>query len=298
MQKFGKLIIGLFIAVDILLFIWLLVHGNTVTLLQPQGIIADKQRTLILTAISLMMFVGIPIVATTFFVANKYREENNKKYTPDWDRSTILSLRFLIPIITVLILSVMGWNAAHALDPHRALISSKQPITIQVVALNWKWLFIYPAQNIATVNFVEFPVNTPVNFELTSNGLMNSFWIPQLGGQMYAMAGMVNPLHLMASSTGDFDGSAAEINGKGFSDMRFVARSSTQNGFDSWVTSVKQTNNILNKNTYEKLAAPSEHTPVTYYSSVENGLYYSVITKYLPAAGANSQMTNHQAPGY
>jgi cytochrome o ubiquinol oxidase subunit 2 len=151
------------------------------------------------------------------------------------------------------------------------------------VALQWKWLFIYPEQNIATVNFVEFPNSTPVNFQLTADAPMNSFWIPELGGQMYAMPGMSTQLHLMADRPGEFNGSAAEISGKGFSGMKFIAKATSQKDFDTWVKSVKQSSNMIDLSKYNKLAEPSENNPVITYASVEKDLYNSIIMKFMPA---------------
>ncbi len=144
-----------------------------------------------------------------------------------------------VPIILIASLSVLNWKSTHELDPYQPIASNAPPLTVEVVALDWKFLFIYPQQNIATVNFIEFPVNTPLNFQLTADAPMSSFWIPQLGSQIYAMPAMSTQLHLIANSTGDFRGMDTEINGAGFSGMKFAARSVSQTDFNAWVASVK-----------------------------------------------------------
>jgi cytochrome o ubiquinol oxidase subunit 2 len=150
-----------------------------------------------------------------------------------------------------------------------------------VVALQWRWLFIYPAQGIATINYLELPSNTPVNFQLTADAPMNSFWIPQLGGQMYAMPGMSTQLHLEASNPGQFNGSAAEINGAGFAGMKFQVVAAASSDFDNWVAAVKNGPNHLDQAEYQRLARPSEDSAVAYYSAVPFDLYNSVIIKYM-----------------
>src|SRR4051812_24841774 len=183
----------------------------TFAVLQPKGIISQQQKSLLITATLLMLVVAIPVYFLLFFIVFKYRaEKENQNYSPNLDSKWGAALIWAIPGSVIFILAIINWKSTHALDPYKPIASSKPPITIQVVALQWKWLFIHPQQNIATVNFIEFPQNTPVSFELTADAPMNSFWIPQLGGQMYAMAGMKTQLHLMANQTGDFNGSDAE----------------------------------------------------------------------------------------
>src|SRR5579885_1200660 len=235
--------IGALVAIFALLltlFILLAKNGN-LQLLNPQGYIADKQSQLLNGAIILAMCIGFPVVGLTFFTVFTYREGNKKaKYTPGWESGKKLTLIWWsILTVIVIFLAVITWKTAHELDPYKPITSSVKSITVQVVALRWKWLFLYPQQQIATVNFLEIPVNTPVNFQLTAdNAPMNSFWIPSLGGQIYAMAGMVTQLHLMAKTLGDFPGGAAEISGKGFSGMDFTVRSTTQTNFTTWVDTV------------------------------------------------------------
>jgi len=255
-------------------------------LFNSKGLVAVKERDLIITAVALMLALVLPVVAATFFIAYKFRASNNKsQYAPNWDHNLIFSvIWWMLPLLVILFIATLTWKSTHELDPAKPLVSSVPPLTIQVVALQWKWLFIYPEQNIATVNFVEFPQNTPVHFKLTADAPMNSFWIPQLGGQMYAMAGMETNLNLMAQEPGEFPGSAAEINGRGFSGMRFVAKSVSSADFNTWVQSVKQSPSALTADEYNKLAVPSESDGRSFYSSVGNNLYNQIIMKFMPPA--------------
>ena len=155
---------------------------------------------------------------------------------------------------------------------------------IQVVALQWKWLFIYPEEGIATVNFIQFPVDTPVNFEITADAPMNSFWIPQLGGMIYAMPAMRSKLHLIANEMGDFRGVSANLSGTGFAGMTFVAKSSSQADFEEWVHSVRHSNRTLTSESYNQLAMPSQNNPVASYVLLDNNLFEEILMKYMPPA--------------
>jgi cytochrome o ubiquinol oxidase subunit 2 len=285
-------LIGLAIAVFIILAGWYL-HSTDIAVLNPKGPVARKEFDLFITGLLLSLIVVVPVFTLLFTFAWKYRESNTKaKYSPDLDHSRIAeTIWWVVPSILILIISILTWNSSHQLDPYRKLASTKPQMTIQVVALDWKWLFIYPDQRIATVNFVQFPNNTPVNFEITADAPMNSFWIPQLGGQIYAMPGMATDLHLMATQNGIFNGSSANISGTGFAGMAFKAKSSSQADFGSWVKSVKSSRSHLSMDTYSKLAEPSQYNPVTYYSSAPSDLYDKVIMKYMPVAGSMSGMS-------
>lgn len=271
------------LVLDAVLVIWLLTHGSTFAVLEPKGMIAMKERGLMITAVLLMLLVVIPVFILALYIPWKYRAGNTKAhYAPDWDHdSKLQAFWWGFPTVVITILAVITWTNTHTLDPHQALASTTKPITIQVVALQWKWLFIYPEQGIATVNVVAFPEKTPVNFELTAADTpMNSFWIPQLGGQMYAMSGMVIKLPLMADAPGEFRGSNAEISGQGFAGMTFTAKSLSQNDFDTWVASVKQSPQSLNHDGFTTLSKPSENNLPTYYSSTEDNLYTTILMKY------------------
>ena len=179
-------------------------------------------------------------------------------------------------------MAFVTWNAAHELDPYKPIENGKTPLTIQVVAIDWKWLFIYPEQGIATVNFVEFPAQTPIRFELSADGSpMNSFWIPELSGQIYSMAGMATVIHMMADGPGVYPGRAAEINGKGLADMTFTAKSVWQSDFDDWVALVKRSPLKLTGPVYNELVKPSLNHPIQLYSDVESDLFNKIVMKYM-----------------
>jgi cytochrome o ubiquinol oxidase subunit 2 len=236
----------------------------------------------------------VPVFALTFYIAWKYRASNKKaRYTPDWDHHTgIEALWWAIPLALITILSVITYKTSHELDPFRPIASDKKPLTVQVVALQWKWLFIYPEQNIASVNFVQFPEDRPVNFQITSDAPMNSFWIPQLGGQMYAMSGMNTKLHLIADEPGTFRGSSANISGEGFSDMVFSAKATSEAEFDEWVREVKEDTDYLDMSAYGELAEPDIPKEVLYYGSVERSLYDKVVDSYMPHSRGHDE-THH-----
>ena len=267
------------------LFIFLATRG-TLAILSPAGTIATQQRTLLITATLLLSVIVVPVLALTFFIAWKYREGNTAaKYTPDWaDNLTLETIWWGIPCIIIGILAVMTWTSSHQLDPFKPLNSSIKPITIQVIALQWKWLFIYPDQNIASVNFFQFPAGTPVNFQITSDAPMNSFWIPQLGGQVYAMTGMTTQLHLMADKPGSYKGASANLSGQGFAGMKFTAQSSSQQDFDQWVRTIKKNSSVLSSNTYQQLAKPSEDNPVSSYILTDKNLYTNTVMKFMSSS--------------
>lgn len=269
-----------------------LLHGHDIAVLNPRGLIAFKERSLMITATLLMLIVVIPVFILTFVISWRYRAGNTKaKYAPDWDHHRVLEFTWwAVPTAIIVGLAVITWQSSHELDPYKPLASDKKPITIQVVALQWKWLFIYPEQHIASVNMVEFPEGTPVNFEITSDAPMNSFWIPQLGGQIYAMSGMTTHLHLMADSPGSFDGSSANLSGAGFAGMKFTAKSVPRAEFDVWAKSVERSPRHLDHGVYQALAKPSQNNPPSYYSSVTEGLYDDVVMNYMtPMPGMVTQ---------
>ena len=275
----------------------LLLNGCKAVILNPHGMVASNEKRLIIIATSLMLVVVIPVFIMTIGFAWKYRESNTKaKYTPNWSHSTLLEIIWwAIPCVIIAILATITWDTTHELDPYKPLNVAAKPITIEVVALDWKWLFIYPEQNIATVNFIQFPAHVPINFKITSDAPMNSFMIPALGGQIYAMAGMQTQLHLIADAEGTYNGMSVSFSGAGFSDMKFLAKASSLDEFNQWVATVKQSPQQLNQETYDVLAKPSEKNQVEYYSSVTNKLYDNLIMKFMmpmPAGQSADHMQN------
>jgi cytochrome o ubiquinol oxidase subunit 2 len=269
--------------VDLGLFIRRLLLGKNVTLFNPKGLIAHQQHSLMVFTLTMLFAIAIPTLFTLFFIAWKYRESNTKaKHDPEprYRKSLDLGI-WAVPTLIMLVLVGVMAPATHRLAPQKVIAADSKPLTIQVISLRWKWLFIYPEQQIASVNFVQLPVNIPVTFEMTADETpMSSFWIPNLGGQLYTMTSHVNRLNLMADTPGDYTGSSAELNGTGFAGMKFTARASTLEAFDSWVQSIKQTPAGLDAQTYKQLLTPSEYVPAVFYSSFDPNLYASVISKY------------------
>jgi cytochrome o ubiquinol oxidase subunit II len=289
--------IGLIVAIIITVItatVWYL-HGTNIQVLNPKGPVALKERNLIYLALLLSLIVVIPVYALTIIFAVKYRETNTKAvYSPDLAGNRLAeTIWWIIPTIIISILGVVAWNSSHQLDPYKPLVSSNQPLTIQVIALQWKWLFIYPEQNIGSVNIVQFPSNVPINFQITADAPMNSFWIPQLGGQIYAMPGMSTQLHLLASSNGTFNGSSANISGAGFAGMTFLARSTSPADFKNWVNTIKRTGGQLAAKQYTQLRKPSQNNVPRYYASTEHGLYYAVVARYLSAVNQQNNSYNY-----
>lgn len=275
-------LILVFMALGLLGFM-LFQNLDGLSILNPQGEVADKQRSLIYFTVALSLIVVLPVFFMTFWFPWKYREGNSKaKYTPDWDHHPVAeTIWWGVPLVIISILAVVTYQSSHALDPFKAIPSTKQPLTIQVVALDWKWLFIYPEQQIASVNYVKFPQKTPIKFEITADAPMNSFWIPQLGSQIYAMSGMSTHLNLMADHTGVYRGSSANISGRGFAGMHFDAVSSNDEEFNNWVVAVKASRNPLTTQEYSRLASPSQNNPPTHYSIVDQHLYDTIVMKYM-----------------
>lgn len=267
-----------------------LAWGHNIQVLNPKGTIGDQQRNLMVIAIGMMLLVVIPVFIMTFTIAWKYRAGNERaKYDPNWDHSrTAETLWWAIPFAIIAVLAGITWVTSHSLDPYRALASDVKPVRIQVVAMEWKWLFLYPDQGIATINHIEFPVNTPVSFQITSDAPMNSFWIPQLGGQIYAMSGMSTSLHLMANEVGTYNGSSANISGKGFAGMKFTATAQQPGEFDRWVKSIANKNIPLSSDAYDHLSEPSENVPPQYYSSFQDNLYDTIVMKYMGHGGTHA----------
>ncbi len=274
-------------------------YARHATVLQPQGLIASQEKQLLVFATLLSLVVVLPVFVMTFGIVWKYRAGNkNATYMPDWDHSHLFeTLWWGIPCVIIIILGVVTWKSSHDLDPFRPLNSTVKPLKIQVVALQWKWLFIYPEQRIATVNYIQFPEKTPIDFEITADAPMNSFWIPALGGQIYAMSGMSTQVHLMADKAGSYRGSSANISGKGFAGMKFVAESASAPRFAEWVKSVKQKNNALDSTAYGNLAAPSEDQPITHYSSAQADLYDTILMKYMGHMSSNMDSNGEHMSG-
>lgn len=283
MHRKLKLALALLLFLGFLSVGSLFVFSDKIAVLSPQGMIAEKQRDLLLFSTYLMLIVVIPVFILTFFIAWKYRADNKKaKYDPEWDYNLTAEMVWWgIPFVLILILGVVNWRSCHELDPFKPIDNVEKRLRIQVVALQWKWLFLYPEQKIASLNFVQFPAQTAIDFEITSDAPMNSFWIPQLGGQIYAMPGMRSKLHLIARQSDSYRGFSANFSGKGFSSMKFTAKSSSQGEFDEWVESVRTSSSPLNKEVYSELVEPSEYVPTAFYELTEQDLFDQIVMRYM-----------------
>lgn len=264
----------------------LLLSGcSDVISMHPKGVIASEQKELFIISVLLMLIVVIPVIILTVVFAYRYRASNKKAtYKPKWAHNTLLEIIWwTIPCIIIVILAVITWITTHSLDPYKPLITkdNKKPIVIEVVSLDWKWLFVYPEEGIATVNHIEFPTNRQISFKITADSPMTSFIIPQLGGQIYAMAGMQTQLHLLANVPGKYYGFNANYSGEGFAGMNFIATATNEKQYKQWIDQVKASKNHLTMNTYEQLRKPSKDVPVTYYSTVVPKLYHHIVMSYM-----------------
>jgi cytochrome o ubiquinol oxidase subunit 2 len=266
--------------------------GN-LAVLDPKGSVGMAEKSLIATATWAMLLVVVPVIILTLVFAWRYRASNrNATYAPKWAHSTAIEVVvWAIPAAIILFLAILTWRTSHELDPYKPLESSVKPVNVEVVALDWKWLFIYPDLGIATVNQLAVPVGTPVNFRITSDSVMNSFFIPQLGTQVYAMAGMQTRLHLIADEAGDYGGLSSNYSGAGFSDMKFRTIATSQKDFDAWVQKVKASQTQLSMDQYATVAQPQDKAPVQYFSTVDPKLFNNIIAKY-----NNGHVTNFSDP--
>lgn len=250
--------------------------------LDPSGPITLAERQLLFDAVSIMMIVVIPVFIMAALFTWYYRGTNrDARYTPNlayyWPVEILV---WGVPAAIIVWLGFHLWGGAHKLDPYKAIDKSVEPLQIEAVAQDWKWLFIYPDQRIAVVNELVFPSNTPLAIRITSDTVMNSFMIPALGGQIYAMAGMQTRLHLLSDKPGRFVGRNMQYSGRGFADQQFDAIATSKEEFDAWVAKAKASGSALDKDTYGELAKPSTKVPVTYYSDVEPNLFDSIIAKW------------------
>jgi len=255
---------------------------SDLALLDPKGSVGAAEKSLILTATGAMLLVVVPVIILTLAFAWHYRASNRKAtYAPKWAFSLPIEIVvWTVPALIILFLGILTWKTSHELDPYRPLDSKVKPINVEVVALDWKWLFIYPDLGIATVNQLAMPVGTPVNFRITSDAVMNSFFIPQLGSQIYAMAGMQTRLHLIADEAGDYAGISSNYSGKGYSDMKFRALAMSDADFDAWVARAREASQRLSMDEYATVARPSAKNPVQYFSSVDPNLFRNIVAKY------------------
>jgi len=267
-------------------------------LFDPKGPIGDAERFVIIAAFVLMLIVVIPVFVMVFWFSLKYRASNSKAvYMPKWSYSGKIDLAmWLVPLAIITVLGFLAWGETHHLDPYKPIEPGVKPISIEVVSLDWKWLFIYPDQDIAVVNQLAFPAKVPLSFRITSDTVLTSFFIPQLGSQIYAMAGRQTRLYLMADESGIYAGHNQQFSGRGYADMHFEAIATSREQFEAWVQKARQSPDKLDPDRYEKLEKPSVSYPVTYFSSVTPGLFDHIIHKYLPT-GVNPDAMSRDDSG-
>jgi cytochrome o ubiquinol oxidase subunit 2 len=265
----------------------LLLSGCNWDVLDPQGAIGASEKSLLITSLLLMLLIVVPVIVLTLAVAYHFRAGNTKAtYRPDFNHSLPIEIViWVIPCLIILVLGVITWDSTHSLDPYRRIAAGdRKPINVEVVSLDWKWLFIYPDLHIASVNEMAMPVGTPVSFNITSDTVMNSFFIPQLGSQIYAMAGMQTRLHLLADHAGTYRGISANFSGDGFSDMTFNAIATDQAGFDAWVRKARQSGATLDGAAMAKLEQASQDVPVSYFGAVQGNPYEDLVSSFMGKA--------------
>jgi cytochrome o ubiquinol oxidase subunit 2 len=268
----------------------ILLSGCKLVVMSPSGDVALQQRDLIVASTLLMLLIIVPVMALTVFFAWRYRQSNpNATYDPDWHHSTRLEVViWAAPLAIVIVLGAMTWVSTHLLDPYRPLDridatrtvpEGTEPLLVEVVALDWKWLFIYPELGIATVNELAAPVDRPITFHITASSVMNSLSIPALAGQVYAMPGMQTKLHAVINHPGVYDGLSANYSGAGFSDMRFKFHGVSPAEFDQWVGQARASGNTLGRPEYTELERPSSRVAVRRYATVAPDLFHAVLNR-------------------
>ncbi|MFJ9531562.1 ubiquinol oxidase subunit II [Herbaspirillum sp. NPDC101396] len=268
----------------------ILLAGCNTVVLNPSGDIANQQGRLIIISTILMLLIIVPVIVLICLFAWRYRQNNTAaRYEPDWDHSTQLELVIWgAPLLIIIALGLLTWISTHTLDPYRKLSrldaqrpipENVKPLVVEVVALDWKWLFIYPEQGIATVNELAAPVDRPIEFKITASTVMNSFYIPALAGQIYAMPGMQTKLNAVINKPGEFEGFSANYSGAGFSDMRFKFHGVSNEDFDAWVKKVKSGSGALKRAEYIALEKPSIKDPVQHFNAVDGTLFHAILNR-------------------
>ncbi len=307
LKNLGRLLRpGLLVAMAVMM------TGCDWALFDPKGQIARDELTLLITCVVLMLLVVIPVIVMTLVFAWKYRASNTKaRYEPNWSHSTAIEVVvWSIPCMIVLVLAVLTWRSSHALDPYRPLDHEAKPVVVEAISLDWKWLFVYPEENVAVVNEVTFPVHTPLNLKITADTVMNAFFIPHLGSMIYSMAGMQTKLHLIADEEGSFDGRSSHYSGAGFSKMYFKANAVSNDEYQAWLAKVRGDAKVMDQKAFAELGAEKNHDyyPVTYYGSAEKGLFDWVMAKHMGdnhhfgmqhgAEGMSHEAMGHGAAGH
>jgi cytochrome o ubiquinol oxidase subunit II len=252
--------------------------------LDPHGPVGESERLILFDSLTIMLTIVVPVILATLGFAWWFRASNARAtYLPDWAFSGHLELIvWAIPALVITFLGGIAWFGSHALDPYRALPSKTKAIEVEVVSLDWKWLFIYPTDGVAAVNQLVIPVGTPVHFRLTSSGVMNSFFVPQLGSQIYTMAGMTSQVYLQADQEGTYQGLSAQFSGEGFADMHFEVRAVAPDAYAKWLAGTKSAGGALDEAGYAELANPSKNLKTATYGSVAPNLFEAIINQTVP----------------
>lgn len=296
MKGVHRIGIGLAVVAVLMAIGWWLLKDATIDVLSPTGVVAEQQKQLLIFTIILSSIVVIPVFTLLAVFAYKYRETNptHKGYDPEWKENAQLeAIWWGIPIVIIGILAVVTWQTSHSLDPYKKIDAEHPAIPIQVIALQWKWLFIYPDDDLAMTNKVILPKDVPVTFYLTADAPMSAFWIPSLGSQIYNMNGMTSELNVMATKTGMYKGYTTNINGKGYADMTFDVAVRTHKEYHEWLESYSQTGaEVLTDKTLAKLRQPSIDTSQSTYS-VASDIYSQIMGRYMLHSDMTHSSSTH-----
>ncbi len=266
--------------------------------LDPRGPVGASAKLILIDSLAIMLAIVVPTILATLGFAWWFRASNSRAtYRPDWEFSGQLELIvWAIPALVITFLGGIAWYGSHALDPFKPLPSTTQPLEIEVVSLDWKWLFIYPGEGVAAVNQLVMPVGTPVHFRLTSSGVMNSFFVPQLGSQIYAMSGMTSQLNLQADQGGTYRGLSAQFSGDGFASMRFDVHAVPTDAYAKWVAETKANGPTLNRAAYAELARPGVPAAPSTYKSVDPELFNSIVNQTAPGSAESGDQDRPPEP--
>jgi cytochrome o ubiquinol oxidase subunit II len=268
-------------------------------ILDPQGPIGAADTAILIDSVAIMLAIVLPTIAAIFAFAFWFRASNTKaRYLPNWEYSGRIELVvWSVPTLTIILLGGVAWIGAHQLDPAKAVEGSAKPLTIQAVSLDWKWLFIYPDQQVATINTLTVPAGVPLRFELTSSSVMNVFFIPQFGSMIYTMNGMATQLNLRADRPGTFQGLSAHFSGDGFSDMHFDVHVVPSEQFSKWAQDASHADKSLDERNYSEIAKPSMKDPPATYRLADPQLFSSIVSQKLPPSpGAQAGVKGADLP--
>ena len=279
LADYRRIIVSKWLPVTGLVAAWLTNPCRAAGVLDPRGPVAAAERLILLNATAIMLVVVVPVIVLTLGFAWWYRSSNRRAtYSPEWSYSGRIELVvWSIPAMVVILLAAVAWTGSHLLDPGRKLSDEAKPLRIEVVSLDWKWLFIYPDQRVATVNTLEVPVGVPIEFILTSASVMNAFFVPQLGTQIYTMPGMTTRLNLLASQAGEYPGLSSHFSGDGFSDMHFIVHAVSSSDFASWLGRTQLNGSGLDATAYSILASASSNVAPQTYRNVDPDLFSRIV---------------------